>query len=274
MTAVHDTRHLAGADNENTVAQGKKNVKILTDEDNGDTALLLIVQKIVDGVRGVDIQAAHGIRSHKNGGCCGDLASDKHLLHVTARQTAHGHVRAGGGNLQLLDDLFGKIARLFAIDEHRMSLTVATKHHIVHDIHIAEELTEDTFVRRPADKGSGSFKTWLYTMGRNRAIDYLRHSKRRQELNLDACADSTAALHTVEELYFREEKRRIVHRALKRLRPDYQQVLWLIYFEDFSCKQAAAVMKKKVHAVEMMASRARKALSEELRKEGYTRENL
>ena len=149
---------------------------------------------------------------------------------------------------------------------------------LVHDIHIAEELTEDTFVRlvvrRPADKGSGSFKTWLYTMGRNRAIDYLRHSKRRQELDLYACADSTAALHTVEELYFREEKRRIVHRALKRLRPDYQQVLWLIYFEDFSCKQAAAVMKKKVHAVEMMASRARKALSEELRKEGYTRENL
>ena len=149
---------------------------------------------------------------------------------------------------------------------------------IVHDIHIAEELTEDTFVRlvvrRPADKGNGSFKTWLYTMGRNRAIDYLRHSKRRQELDLDACADSIAALHSVEELYFREEMRRIVHQALKRLRPDYQQVLWLIYFEDFSCKQAAAVMKKKVHTVEVLVSRARKALSEELRKEGYTREDL
>ncbi len=149
---------------------------------------------------------------------------------------------------------------------------------IVNDIHIAEELTEDTFVclvvRRPADKGSSSFKTWLYTMGRNRAIDYLRHNKRRQEVSLDACAENTAALNGVEELYFREENRRAVHLALSKLKLDYQQVLWLIYFENFSCKQVAKVMRKKVHAVEMLASRARKALSEELRKEGYTSEIL
>ena len=149
---------------------------------------------------------------------------------------------------------------------------------IVNDIHIAEELTEDTFVRlvirRPADKGGSSFKTWLYTMGRNRAIDYLRHSKRRKEVSLEACTDDTVAENSIEEWYFREEKRRAVHRALGRLQPDYQQVLWLIYFEDFSYKQAAKVMKKKVHAIEMLASRARKALSEELRKEGYTSENV
>ncbi len=149
---------------------------------------------------------------------------------------------------------------------------------IVNDIHIAEELTEDTFVRlvvrRPADKGNSSFKTWLYTMGRNRAIDYLRHHKRRQEVSLDACAEDTVISNSVEELYFREEKRQAVHLALSKLKPDYQQVLWLIYFEDFSCKQVAKVMKKKVHAVEMLASRARKALSEELHKEGYTSENL
>ena len=148
---------------------------------------------------------------------------------------------------------------------------------LVNDIHIAEELTEETFVRlvvrKPADKGGGSFKTWLYTMGRNRAIDYLRHHKRRQEVPLDACADD-AATNSVEEEYFQEEKRRAVHLALGRLKLEYQQVLWLIYFEDFSCKQVAKVMKKTVHAVEMLASRARKALSEELRKEGYTNEIL
>ncbi len=149
---------------------------------------------------------------------------------------------------------------------------------IVHDIHIAEELTEETFVRlvvrRPADKGNSSFKTWLYTMGRNRAIDYLRHNKRRQEVSLDACTDNAVTSNSVEELYFREEKRRAVHLALSRLKPEHQQVLWLVYFENFSCKQVAKVMKKKVHAVEMLVSRARKALSEELRKEGYTSEIL
>ena len=81
---------------------------------------------------------------------------------------------------------------------------------------------------------------------------------------MDACADDAAISNSVEELYFREEKRRAVHLALGKLKPDYQQVLWLIYFENFSCKQVAKVMRKKVHAVEMLASRARKALSEEL----------
>ena len=45
----------------------------------------------------------------------------------------------------------------------------------VGNIHIAEELAEDTFVflgtKKPRDKGKGSFKTWLYTIGRNVAID-------------------------------------------------------------------------------------------------------
>ena len=53
---------------------------------------------------------------------------------------------------------------------------------IVGNVQTAEDLAEDTFVligtKKPKDKGKSSFKTWLYTIGRNVAIDYLRkHSK-------------------------------------------------------------------------------------------------
>ena len=45
---------------------------------------------------------------------------------------------------------------------------------IVGNVQTAEELAEDTFVligtKKPKDKGKGSFKTWLYTIGRNVAI--------------------------------------------------------------------------------------------------------
>ena len=48
----------------------------------------------------------------------------------------------------------------------------------VQNIHLAEELTEDTFVkliaRRPRFSGKSTFKTWLYSIGRNVALDYLR----------------------------------------------------------------------------------------------------
>lgn len=47
---------------------------------------------------------------------------------------------------------------------------------------IAEELMEETFVKlvvkKPKFSARYSFKTWLYTIGRNVAIDYLRRSSK------------------------------------------------------------------------------------------------
>ena len=55
----------------------------------------------------------------------------------------------------------------------------------VRNIHTAEDLTEDTFIRlvakRPRYSDRYAFKTWLYAIGRNLAIDYLRRQKRRSE---------------------------------------------------------------------------------------------
>ena len=148
----------------------------------------------------------------------------------------------------------------------------------VQNIHLAEDLMEDTFfklmVKKPRFREKDSFKTWLYTIGRNVALDYLRRNAKQTVLSPQEMALCKAEEYDLERAYLTEERKIILHRAMDRLHPEYRQILWLIYFEDFSCKQAAAVMKKKVHTVEVLVSRARKALSEELRKEGYTREDL
>ena len=51
---------------------------------------------------------------------------------------------------------------------------------IVNNISVAEELMEETLykliTKKPKFKEKYSFKTWFYTIGRNVAIDYLRHS--------------------------------------------------------------------------------------------------
>ena len=61
---------------------------------------------------------------------------------------------------------------------------------------------------------------------------------------------------------------------MSRLKPEYKQVIWLVYFEDFSNKEVAKVMDKKVHNIEMLVSRARKALKEELEREDFIYEEL
>lgn len=148
----------------------------------------------------------------------------------------------------------------------------------VGNIHTAEELAEDTFVllgiKKPKDKRKGSFKTWLYTIGRNVAIDYLRRNSKHANISIDDCPELVNEEQNLELVYIKEERKITVHRALGKLKSEYRQILWLIYFEDFSIKQAAAVMKKSVHSIETLVYRARKSLKSQLKLEGFVYEEL
>ena len=148
----------------------------------------------------------------------------------------------------------------------------------VGNIHTAEEIAEDTFVllgiKKPKDKGKGSFKTWLYTIGRNVAIDYLRRNYKLNNISIDDCPELFSEEQSLEKAYIKEERKITLHRALTKLKSEYRQVLWLIYFEDFSIKQAASVMKKSVHSTETLVYRARKALKSQLELEGFVYEEL
>ena len=148
----------------------------------------------------------------------------------------------------------------------------------VSNIHTAEELAEDTFVllgiKKPKDKGNGSFKTWLYTIGRNVAIDYLRKNSKKTEISIDELSELESEQQSLETAYIREERKIYLHRALNKLKAEYRQILWLIYFENFSNKEAAAVMKKSVHSIETLVYRARKSLKSQLEMEGFVYEEL
>ena len=148
----------------------------------------------------------------------------------------------------------------------------------VGNIHIAEELAEDTFVllgtKRPRDKGRASFKTWLYTIGRNLAINYLKRYSRITVISVDEYPELISEEDDLELAYIKEEWKITIHRAIRKLKPEYRQILWLIYFEGFSNKEAALVMKKSVHNIETLAYRARNSLKKQLEKEGFVYEEL
>lgn len=146
------------------------------------------------------------------------------------------------------------------------------------NIHVSEELAEDTFVKlalkKPKDSKKAAFKTWLYTIGRNTAIDYLRKRSKLAEIPIDECRELMSDEESVERAYIKEENRLILHRAMRRLKPEYKQILWLIYFEGFSNKEAGKIMAKSTHNIETLAYRARLSLKAELDKEGCIYEKL
>ncbi len=145
----------------------------------------------------------------------------------------------------------------------------------VQNIHTAEDLMEETFVqivvKKPRFSGKSSFKTWLYAIGKNTAVDYIR--KRAKELPLMA-EDTLADEESVESDYIKNEQKIALYRTLKRLKDEYRQVLYLIYFEDFKIAEAASVMSKSYKQTENLIYRAKQALKSELQKEGFVYEKL
>ncbi len=146
------------------------------------------------------------------------------------------------------------------------------------NIHTAEELMEETFVKivvkKPGFSGRYSFKTWLYTIGRNTAIDYLRHNAKVIPISISELQNRTNDEESLEQDYLREEQKIFVHRAMSRLKPTYRQALFLSFFEEFSNAEIAAVMKKSKRQVENLFYRAKAALKSELDQEGFVYERL
>lgn len=148
----------------------------------------------------------------------------------------------------------------------------------VNNISTAEELMEETFfkiiTKKPRFREKNPFKTWLYTIGRNVAIDYIRHNSRIADYPIEDLEEILADEQNLEKSYIAEERKIALHKALKKPCPDYRQFLWLIYFEGFSNNEAGAVMKKNSWQVKNLVYRAKNALKTELDKEGSVYEEL
>lgn len=147
----------------------------------------------------------------------------------------------------------------------------------VNNIHIAEELAEDTFfkivTRKPRFVANSSFKTWLYTIGRNIAINHVKHSKKTLDAPIEDI-EGHSDEYDLEKSYIREEQKIIIHRALSRINTDYSKVLYLKFFEDLNNEQIAVVLKKSRRQIENMIYQAKQSLKSELDKEGFHYEEL
>ena len=148
----------------------------------------------------------------------------------------------------------------------------------VSNIHIAEDLAEDTFfkimVRKPRYTKKYTFQAWLYAIGRNVAIDHIRKQAKYAKTSVDDLEMLVSEEETLEQAYIKDEEKIMIHRVLEQLKPEYKQVLWLVYFEGFSNEQAARIMKKSRHQTETLVYRAKRALRRELGKENFSYEGF
>ena len=147
----------------------------------------------------------------------------------------------------------------------------------VHDMHMAEECTEEVFVKlaikKPKFHEKSAFKTWLYAIGRNIALNYMRRGKHITKISLETCKQMPDELD-IERNFLKEEQKILLHRAIRNLKSEYQQVLYLTYFEEFSNIETAKIMHKTKRQIENLLYNARKSLKSELERNGFHYEKL
>ena len=108
-----------------------------------------------------------------------------------------------------------------------------------------------------------SLKTYLYTIAKSKALNYLKREKRIVAINENDIYD----VQTLEEKVFLNERKNNLKQAMLKLKPEYQSAVYLADIEELSYKEISQIMKKSESGIKSLIFRARKSLEEILRKE-------
>ena len=68
---------------------------------------------------------------------------------------------------------------------------------------------------------------------------------------------------------FENERAKQLYNALEKLKPEYQEVLYLIYFEEMSYQGAGKVMKKSESQITNLVHRGKQSLKKILKESGF-----
>jgi RNA polymerase sigma-70 factor (ECF subfamily) len=138
----------------------------------------------------------------------------------------------------------------------------------VKTIDIAEDIAQDVFVYVLMNKKEYDFKyalkTYLYTIGRSRALNYLKTERKTIEINANFLISEDVGL---EEKIFIKEREDNLKKAIKKISPRYQTAIYLADIEELKYKEISKILNKSIPQTKMLIYRARKALSRVIQKE-------
>ena len=145
---------------------------------------------------------------------------------------------------------------------------------IVNDYHESKHLTIESFARLALNggkyAGKSSIKTYLFAIGKNLALRYVKERKRIQHIPFEEVVDMVVDGGETPQAYVeREESKNQLHAVMKGLKDEHRAVLMLLYFDDMSYLQAGRAMNKTEKQIKHLAYRAKQALKKKLETSGY-----
>lgn len=138
----------------------------------------------------------------------------------------------------------------------------------------AEDITIRTF-SKAFDKintydETYEFKTWLITISKNLHVDLIRKRKRSFLDEMESQGDEVKKVlddtPTVEDQLITEQNLANLLQDIKKLKPHYQKVINLRYFNELSYAAIAKELNEPVNNVKVKLLRAKKLLAEIIKK--------
>lgn len=101
-----------------------------------------------------------------------------------------------------------------------------------------------------------SFKTFIYTIAKSRALNYLKKGK--QQINYENHFENIAVEENLlEDIVFSKERQEKIKKVISKMNEDYQMVIYLAIIEDLSYKEVAKIMDKSESKIKNLLHRAR-----------------
>lgn len=101
-----------------------------------------------------------------------------------------------------------------------------------------------------------SFKTFIYTIAKSRALNYLK--KEKKQINYESNFENIAVEENLlEDIVFSKERQEKLKKVISKMSEDYQMVIYLAIIEDLSYKEVAKIMDKSESKIKNLLHRAR-----------------
>lgn len=157
------------------------------------------------------------------------------------------------------------------LKEYRQSLTFFI-YRYVKNYHEAEDIAIDVFVEFLAHPKKYNFKTslktYLFMIGRSRALDFLRRNKKYKRAELQELDRNPEDSGSLWEDFIKGERNRALNEAVVKLPEDMKIAVHLVYFEGLSYEEAGRVMKKSKKQIDNLLYRAKGKLKIALSEKG------
>ncbi len=151
--------------------------------------------------------------------------------------------------------------------KNNLTMILNFVYRFVYDVNLAEDITQETFIKiwkniKKFDE-SKNLKTWMFTIAKNTAIDFIRKKKiipfssfENNETNdtfIDQIQDEK--INLIEEI-IKDDQSSQLSKYITQLNTNQQLVIYLYYYEKMSFREIAELLNISINTIKSQHLRA------------------